>query len=323
MVDTAEVVIDRLGPPPESQLVRQIRDAVLGGRLAPGDALPSVRQLSRELGLDGAVVADAYRTLADDAVLRREHGGPVVDADSIATLHRLSARSLAQRVRAALTTPIHLRTDRLEVLGVSTPLVDAGGDLIDVVDHGDSVDLFLGDVVGHGAGAALAMAMIRASIRTSLRWAPDLTRVLEDVNEMLRATTADRVYATAAALRVDRAGHLQYALAGHHHIAHWHAGSARVRRLDRHQPALGLIGGTSWVTHRVVLAPGDLLAVYTDGLHETTDRRGTLLGHEAIERRLSEVAGRPLDAVRQAVLDLVEDHGPQLDDRALLLARLS
>ncbi|HSC28666.1 MAG TPA: SpoIIE family protein phosphatase [Vicinamibacterales bacterium] len=323
MVDTTEVFIDRLGPPAETQLVRQIRDAVLGGRLAPGDALPSVRQLSRELGLDGLVVADAYRTLAHDAVLRRGRGGPVIDPDSVATLHRLSARSLTRKVQAALTTPIHLATGRLEVLGDSMPLVDAGGDLIDVVDQSDTVHMFLGDVVGHGAGAALAMAMIRASIRTSLRWAPDLTRVLEDVNEMLRVTTADRVYATAAALRVDQAGHLQYVLAGHHHIAHWHAGSSRVCRLDRHQPALGLVGGTGWVAHRVVLGPGDLLAVYTDGLHETSDRRGALLGHEAIEHQLGEVARRPLGEVRQAVLDLVERHGPQLDDRALLLARLS
>jgi serine phosphatase RsbU (regulator of sigma subunit) len=71
----------------------------------------------------------------------------------------------------------------------------------------------------------------------------------------------------------------------------------------------------------VALEPGDLLVVYTDGLNETTDASDEELGHEAIERTVTALAARPLPEIRQAVFDLVEQHGEQTDDRRLLLVR--
>ena len=71
----------------------------------------------------------------------------------------------------------------------------------------------------------------------------------------------------------------------------------------------------------VNLEPGDLLAVYSDGLNETADQFDAELGHTTIERTLIERATRPLEAIHEAVFTLVEGHGPQADDRTLLLVR--
>jgi len=72
----------------------------------------------------------------------------------------------------------------------------------------------------------------------------------------------------------------------------------------------------------VALEPGDLFAVWTDGLDETTNEAGQELGREAIERAIFERAERPLAEIRRAVIDLVRTHGPQGDDRSLLLVRV-
>ena len=69
------------------------------------------------------------------------------------------------------------------------------------------------------------------------------------------------------------------------------------------------------------LEPGDLLAVYTDGLNETVDRFDVELDHERIDRTVTALATRPLEAIQQAVFATVEAHGPQADDRTLLLVR--
>ena len=54
-----------------STLVEQIRVAVHRGRILPGDALPSVRQLAIDLELDREIVAKAYYLLEQDSVIQK------------------------------------------------------------------------------------------------------------------------------------------------------------------------------------------------------------------------------------------------------------
>jgi GntR family transcriptional regulator len=52
-----------------AQLVAQIKQAVLGGSLSPGYAMPSIRQLANDLDLNNKTVAKAYRLLERDGVI--------------------------------------------------------------------------------------------------------------------------------------------------------------------------------------------------------------------------------------------------------------
>ncbi len=53
-----------------TEVVEQIKRAVLGGKIGPGDALPSIRQLANDLELDRKMVAKAYRLLERDSVIQ-------------------------------------------------------------------------------------------------------------------------------------------------------------------------------------------------------------------------------------------------------------
>jgi len=55
--------------PVYGQLVRQVKFAVASGALAPGELIPSVRELARRLAVNPNTVARAYRQLQDDQVL--------------------------------------------------------------------------------------------------------------------------------------------------------------------------------------------------------------------------------------------------------------
>src|SRR3954451_14716508 len=65
---------------PYEQLRQQITALVLAGSLAPGDRLPSIRQLANDLGIAGGTVARAYRELESDGVVTT-HGrhGTVIE----------------------------------------------------------------------------------------------------------------------------------------------------------------------------------------------------------------------------------------------------
>ena len=65
-----EIVIDTSDSVPVfAQLINQIKKAVLSGELSAGAALPSIRQLANDMGLNHNTVAKAYRLLERDAVI--------------------------------------------------------------------------------------------------------------------------------------------------------------------------------------------------------------------------------------------------------------
>ncbi len=65
-----EIAIDIEGPDPLfAQLIDQIKQGVLSGRISPGDPLPSIRQLANDLELNNKTVAKAYRLLERDSVI--------------------------------------------------------------------------------------------------------------------------------------------------------------------------------------------------------------------------------------------------------------
>lgn len=67
--------IDPRSPTPlYEQIAARIRVAVAAGELGPGDSLPSVRSLARDLRVNPATVVQAYRDLALDGFVEMRHG---------------------------------------------------------------------------------------------------------------------------------------------------------------------------------------------------------------------------------------------------------
>jgi len=66
-----EIVIDiEDSTPAFTQLIEQIKKAVLSDYLSPGDALPSIRQLGNDLELNNKTVAKAYKLLERDSIIQ-------------------------------------------------------------------------------------------------------------------------------------------------------------------------------------------------------------------------------------------------------------
>jgi GntR family transcriptional regulator len=81
-------VILRIDPsspvPPFEQIRAQVTTMAAAGVLAPGLRLPTIRQLSKDLGLAGGTVARAYRELENDGVIatRGRHGSFVAEVNA-------------------------------------------------------------------------------------------------------------------------------------------------------------------------------------------------------------------------------------------------
>jgi len=99
-----EIILNRKGGVPlHDQLLAQLELQILGGAIAPGARLPSVRALARQLGLHANTVSAAYRELEAAGHVELKRGaGVFVRAGAPATLEE--ARGLDEMIRLAVAT---------------------------------------------------------------------------------------------------------------------------------------------------------------------------------------------------------------------------
>ncbi len=229
---------------------------------------------------------------------------------------------LAQQVHRTLVPPIELTARAASVYGRSLPSGEMGGDLIDAVAETAKVDVYVGDVSGHGVSAGVVMALLKGCVRTRMLNSAELVDIVADTNRVLAALTSPGMFATFAAVRVRADGTLSYALAGHLPILHFRASSADWVRYSNDSLPLGVDADERFLSGSAAIGPGDVLAMFTDGLTEARDDQGREFGLETLAGVLSAHASKPLPQIHAAVMAAVAAHGPAADDQSLVLVQV-
>lgn len=99
------------------QLIEQVRAGVAKGRLQPGERLPSVRQLSRELVVNPNTIARAYTELERDGTLITQQGRGVFVAEPRNDLtKRARQKQLEEALEQLIVDAIHLGFSEEEFL---------------------------------------------------------------------------------------------------------------------------------------------------------------------------------------------------------------
>ncbi len=107
------------------QLVEQARRLIAGGQLAPGDAMPSVREVAQALALNPMTVSKAYGILEMEHLLDRRRGVGMTVAAAPTGSHSSAARAELLRPtleRAALEAR-QLELDPATVLALFTNIM--------------------------------------------------------------------------------------------------------------------------------------------------------------------------------------------------------
>ncbi|WP_068785920.1 GntR family transcriptional regulator [Paenibacillus phocaensis] len=91
------------GEPIYLQIVRQIRDAILQGQLTPGTALPSIRQLAKDLQISVITTKRAYNELEQEGLIDSVVGkGSFVSGGNQEFIHEQRLRALESKLREVL-----------------------------------------------------------------------------------------------------------------------------------------------------------------------------------------------------------------------------
>ena len=247
---------------------------------------------------------------------------------------------IAKQVQSRLFPQIHPEAKTLEYAGLCLPARQVGGDYFDFLDLGlqhqglqqqslqhqghQQLGLIIGDVSGKGIAAALLMANLQANLRSQSALALDRPELLlQSVNRLFYENTIDSAYASLFfALYDDHEQRLRYANCGHLSGLVLRA-DGTCQRLDSTGTLLGLFPQWNCSIGECTLFPGDLLALYTDGITEACNAAGEEFGERLLIDRLRRHHDQPCQSVVEAITNEVRLLNPadQHDDITLILAK--
>jgi serine phosphatase RsbU (regulator of sigma subunit) len=263
------------------------------------------------------------------------HVGTVLEN---ATLHAARLREVRMRQELLLARDIQqsFLPTQLNPLGPAGPELHArvhparevSGDLYDYFPMaGGRLAFFLGDVSGKGMPAALFMIMVRTLIRHLAPASASPADLLRRLNSALVADNPTALFVTLAHGVYDPADGSVVIAVGGHPPPLLRRTSGKVEVIDL-RPGL-MLGATPVEPlaedRRVTLAPGETLALYTDGFTEAFGPDGrTMFGLERLVDVLGRSAGLPLEACAEQARVAVERFTGKTelqDDQTLLLLR--
>jgi serine phosphatase RsbU (regulator of sigma subunit) len=150
------------------------------------------------------------------------------------------------------------------------PSTEVGGDLYDVRSLGEGkYALVLGDVVGHGVGAALLMANALAAVRALAGELQDPVRIVEKVHTQIYETTDPTSYLTLFVGILDsQTNTLEWVNAGHQEAPALMEADRTITRLESTGPPVGLLPIAPFESNRIEVPRGALLCAWSDGIPE-------------------------------------------------------
>jgi serine phosphatase RsbU (regulator of sigma subunit) len=226
---------------------------------------------------------------------------------------------LARRTQRSILPPRLPRYAGYDLGALIRPARAIGGDFYDVIHlDKDRLSLVIGDVSDKGLPSALFMALTFSLLHAETERSDDPPQILLNVNRYLLKMNASGMFVTLLYGILDcRTGAFQYARAGHlPPVVLGAQGEALEVGMDEGQP-LGLFKEMKLDVQQLLIPPGGLALLYSDGLSEAADAQGDEFGLGRIQRELSAQREGSAKAICKRLWEAVAAHSaekPHQDD---------
>jgi len=211
-----------------------------------------------------------------------------------------------------------------ETAAINVSSKQVGGDYYDVVPiQNDQFIMVIGDVSGKGTPAALLMANVQASLRAFAPMGLSLSDATRRINDLTTMNTGQDKFITFfwGSLNVGTR-EFRYVNAGHNPPFLLRANGA-IERLDIGGIILGLMKTlTPYQEGSVILGPGDVVVMFTDGVSEAMNAEEEDFTEERLEEVLKRVRAMPPAEIIEQIQLALEGHTqgtPQSDDITMLV----
>lgn len=209
---------------------------------------------------------------------------------------------------------------------------ETGGDYFDFFpcedDHCSRFGIAVGDVTGHGVGAALLMATARALIRGLVTRPENLADCLTQVNSLLCTDVRDtgRFMSLFFLMIEEGSRNISWVRAGHDPAILFDPARETVEELMGPGMVLGVEEDYCYEqVDKGIETAGTIIFIGTDGIWEAHNFKGELFGKDRLHQIIRDNADKSAGAIQGAVLDAVgkfRGSVPQEDDITLVVIKI-
>jgi serine phosphatase RsbU (regulator of sigma subunit) len=208
------------------------------------------------------------------------------------------------------------------------PALGVAGDYYDLVPLPDGrLALAMADVSGHGLGPSLIMASVRAMLHVLSRTVSDPARILTLINETISPDLKMGRFVTFLLGALDSRHHrFHFANAGHGPAFHLQRKRGEIRQLEATGCPLGVEERPVRESPEpVILEPGDLIVLTTDGVIEQHNQEREMFGRQRLQQLVREHQALPapglLERLKHEISGFFRGSHPDDDVTLLILER--
>jgi phosphoserine phosphatase RsbU/P len=209
---------------------------------------------------------------------------------------------------------------------VIVPARAVGGDFFDVFPlDDDQVAIIIGDVADKGVPSAIFMARVHALLVAEAGHCWRAADALQKVNRHLIEITQTSLFVTVLFGLLDvKSGRLSYARGGHELPVIVESNGEAYLASKKQGQLLGFLEDPELDEQEVLLSPGRMVVLYTDGIIDARSPGGESFGYERMLETIRSLDGVSAQGVCDGLLERVvafQDGEPQDDDNTLVVVK--
>ncbi|MBN1523119.1 MAG: SpoIIE family protein phosphatase [Spirochaetales bacterium] len=249
--------------------------------------------------------------------------------DELVEKRRKDQYAIAERIQRMLIPQDDHRFKNIEISGFYQAASGVGGDYFDFFElDGEKIAVIISDVSGKGISGAFVMVNIRSIFQHNITKARiDPAEMVRIINRKLMADSTDDIFATLSVYIFNSTDNMvTFCHAGFGPFIYYSAKKEAVLEFPSFSlPAGVLLEDSNYVNNGLILAPGDIIISFTDGLIESYEIKLEESGKQALYDIVKQNAGKSAPEIKTAILEKISDcirNKNQHDDISLVVSKI-
>jgi len=212
-----------------------------------------------------------------------------------------------------------------DITGYMTPCYQVGGDYYDYIPIGtDRLGVTIADVSGKGVSASLLMASLRASLHSEVHIHYDIENMTAKLNDFIHRSSSINSFITFFYCELNmQKGELKFVNAGHNPPIVMDK-KGKISRLESCGLCLGMFPDVEYKAQSIILNPGDITLLFTDGITESRNKENKEFEEEKLVKLLKKnlkLSAQELIAQIQDEVDAFTSGSEQMDDQTVVVIK--
>lgn len=234
----------------------------------------------------------------------------------------------ASEIQKSILPAHELQFHNYEMFGISIADRIVGGDFFDYImsEEKDRVGIVVGDAASKGISAAVQALYVSGALRMGASYQTKISNLIHNINDLVHHTFSDDRFLTLfyAELTNDTKGLCVYVNAGHCSPIVFRAATRTTEFLEATGNIVGPFPNQMYRSEGMMLAKGDIMLLYTDGVSEAMDNLGIQYSEKRLAAKLNEFRNEKAQNIARLIVEDVQIHNAKSkysDDKTIVVVK--